>query len=281
MDKLLDILMDVLIDGIKIIPFLFIAFLLIEFIEHKFSKKTVKAISKSGKFGPLVGSLVGAFPQCGFSVLATNLYVTRIVSIGTLIAVYLSTSDEMLPIMISEKVPAWEIVKLVGLKFIIGLVVGFIIDFIFRKKEKKNFHICEEEHCHCEKNIWVSSLVHTLKTLGFIMLVSFLLDCAFEYGGEDIINKVLKGSPIFAPFIASLVGLIPNCGASVAITELYLNNAITLGTCMAGLLTGAGIGLLVLFKSNKDVKENLIIALSIYLIGVFFGVLINLIGLFV
>ena len=281
MDKLLDILMDVLIDSVKLIPFLFIAFLIIELIEHRFTKKTVNAISKSGKFGPLIGSVAGAFPQCGFSVLATNLYVTRIVSIGTLVAIYLSTSDEILPIMISEHVAIPEILKIVGLKVLIGMIVGFIIDFIFRKKEKKSFDICKEEKCHCGENIWLSSLIHTLKTLVFIALISFAIDCMFEYGGEDIINKVLKGSPVFAPFVSSLVGLIPNCGASVAITELYLSNAITFGTAMAGLLTGSGLALLVLFKSNKDLKENLVILLSIYLIGVLCGVVINLIGLFV
>lgn len=276
---MLEIIKDTLLDGLKLLPFLFFAFLIIELIEHKLNGKSQKIISKSGKIGPLLGSLLGLFPQCGFSCLATNLYVTRIISLGTLISIYLSTSDEMLPILISNGANFNEIFKLLIIKFIIGLISGFIIDFILRKKEtqKTNYELCDKEHCHCEKGIFISTLIHTLKTLLFIMIVSLLLNILLESIGEENLSKIFMKNNILAPFISSLVGLIPNCGASVIITELYLNNAISLGSCMAGLLTGSGVAILLLFKSNKNTKENITILSIIYLIGVISGIIIELI----
>lgn len=273
--KMLDIILDTLIDSLKMLPFLFVAFLLIELIEHKFSDKTKKVISSSGKFGPLLGGILGAVPQCGFSVLATNLYVTRIVSLGTLIAIYLSTSDEMLPILISHNVPISEIIKLISIKVVIGLIFGFIIDLIYHNKKKSDFHICEDSDCDCEESIIKSSIIHTLKTISFIALITFLLNILFTYFNEDIIKNVMSQNKILTPFISSLIGLIPNCGSSVMITELYLNNVITLGSTMAGLLTGSGVAILVLFKSNKNIKENLVILSLIYSIGVVSGIIIN------
>ena len=272
---MLDIILDTLIDSLKMLPFLFVAFLLIELIEHKFSDKTKKVISSSGKFGPLLGGILGAVPQCGFSVLATNLYVTRIVSLGTLIAIYLSTSDEMLPILISHNVPISEIIKLISIKVVIGLIFGFIIDLIYHNKKKSDFHICEDSDCDCEESIIKSSIIHTLKTISFIALITFLLNILFTYFNEDIIKNVMSQNKILTPFISSLIGLIPNCGSSVMITELYLNNVITLGSTMAGLLTGSGVAILVLFKSNKNIKENLVILSLIYSIGVVSGIIIN------
>lgn len=276
---MLDIIKDTLIDGIRLIPFLFIAFLIIEIIEHKLTKKSKKIISKSGKFGPIIGSILGIFPQCGFSVMATNLYVTRIITLGTLISIYLSTSDEMLPILISEKVDANIIIKILLIKVLIGILCGFIIDVIIRKthkKEKETYDICEKEHCHCNKGIIKSSIIHTLKTLIFIMLISFILNIILETLGENNLSKIFMKNTLFGPFFASIVGLIPNCGASVMITELYLNNAISLGSTIAGLLTGSGVAILVLFKSNKNIKENISILLTIYFIGTISGVIIEL-----
>ncbi|MDE5631016.1 MAG: arsenic efflux protein, partial [Bacilli bacterium] len=230
---MLDIILDTLIDSLKMLPFLFVAFLLIELIEHKFSDKTKKIISSSGKFGPLLGSVLGAVPQCGFSVLATNLYITRIVSLGTLIAIYLSTSDEMLPILISHNVGANEIIKLISIKVVIGMIIGFIIDLIYHNNKKSDFHICEDSDCDCEESIIKSSIIHTLKTISFIALITFLLNILFTYFNEELIKNIVSQNKIFTPFIASLIGLIPNCGSSVMITELYLNNVITLGSTMA------------------------------------------------
>lgn len=280
---MLDVVKDTLVDGLKLLPFLFISFLIIEFIEHKLSTKSKKMISKSGKFGPVIGGLLGIVPQCGFSVTATNLYVTRIITLGTLISIYLSTSDEMLPILISNKTDATTIFKILGIKLFVGVLCGFIIDLIFRKDKKKEtmtYDICKDDDCHCkDSNILKSSIIHTLKTLAFIMAVSFVLNTILYYVGEEYLSKLFLKNSLFSPFIMSLVGLIPNCGASIIITELYISHAITLGSAMAGLLTGSGVALLVLFKTNKDMKENFKIAGCIYFIGAIFGILIELIEL--
>ena len=278
-----DIIIDTLVDALKILPFLFITFLLLELLEHKLSNKTKNVISKSGKVGPIIGSLLGVIPQCGFSVVATNLYITRVISLGTLFSIYLSTSDEMLPIMLSQNVSFKTILFILLIKVIAGLLFGFIIDLVIRKnnKNKYDYHICEEEHCHCDHGIVKSSLKHTFNIIIFIIGVSFILNVVFLYCGNDLISKIFMKDTLFGPFLGSLVGLIPNCGASVILTEMFLKGAINLGTCMAGLLTGSGVALLVLFKSNKNIKENLCICLTLYLIGVLVGIFIEFIGILI
>ena len=274
-----EILVDTLLDSVKLLPFLFLAFFIIEFIEHKFSKEAKKIVGKSGKFGPLVGSLLGLFPQCGFSVMATNLYTTRIITLGTLIAIYLSTSDEMLAIMLSNNTDISVILQLLGIKFFVGMFFGFLIDFVLRKStknQKLDYHLCKEDHCHCKDGLLLSSLKHTLNTILFIMVATFLLNLVIYYVGEDSISKVFLKDSLLAPFIASVVGLIPNCASSVVITQLYLDGAISFGTTVAGLLTGSGVALLVLFKSNKNLKENLTILFTVYGIGAGVGVVIEL-----
>lgn len=267
-----EIIKDTLLDTLKLLPFLFVAFLIIELIEHKLDSN--KIIKKSGKYGPIIGSLLGAFPQCGFSVLATNLYVTRVITLGTLISIYLSTSDEMLPVLLSHNVDIIIILKIIGLKILIGMISGFIIDLILRKKVvKTNYEICDEEHCNCKNGIIKSSLIHTLKTGLFLIFITFILNIIFEFFGETFISKLFLKNSIFAPFISSLVGLIPNCGSSLLITELYLNGAINFSSLLSGLLTGSGVAILVLFKSNKDKKDNLKILLLIYFIGVISGII--------
>ena len=273
-----DIIIDTLIDTLKLVPFLFIAFLLIELFEHKFSKKSIKVVESSGKYGPILGSFLGIIPQCGFSVMATNLYVTRLITLGTLISIYLSTSDEMLPILISEKAEFSLIIKILLIKLFIGMLAGFIIDKIFKfKKEKKNYDICEEEHCHCKESIIISSLKHTLNIVVFILLINFILNICFNYLGQDYLSKILLKDSFFGPFISGLIGLIPNCGASVMLTELYINNAINFGSLISGLLTGSGIAIMILFKTNKHFLENLKIVGILYLIGVLSGIIIELI----
>ncbi len=278
-----EVILDTLLDTIKLIPFLFIAFLLIELMEHKLSNKNKKIITKSKKYGPVLGSLLGALPQCGFSVMATNLYVTRIITLGTLISIYLSTSDEMLPILISEKAPFNLIAKIILIKVLLGIIYGIIVDIIFTKifknKEKENYEICDKEHCHCEEHILLSSLKHTLKIVLFILITTFILNTLFHYVGEDYLSKILLKDNIFGPFITCLIGLIPNCGASVILTELYLNNAISLSALLSGLLSSSGTALLVLFKSNKNIKENIFILSLLYLIGVFTGIILELVNL--
>ena len=275
---MLDIIMDTLLDVLKLIPFLFVTFILLEVFEHKFNKKTKEKVSKAGKLGPLFGSLLGALPQCGFSTMATNMYAARVISLGSLISIYLSTSDEMLPIMISEQVAIGEIVKILLFKVCIGMVCGFVIDLVLRKKEKEHIKdICEEEHCHCENGILRSSIKHTLNISLFILIINFILNMGMEYLGEEYLSKLFLKDSFFGPFVSSLVGLIPNCGASVMITELYLNEAISFGSCIAGLLTGSGVGLLLLFKVNHNLKENISIITTLYLIGVISGIIINII----
>ena len=274
-----DIVIDTLIDGVKLIPFLFIAFLIIELIEHKLSKKNKNLITKTGKFGPMFGSILGMFPQCGFSVLATNLYVTRIITLGTLISIYLSTSDEMLPILLSQNVEVGIIIKILLIKLFIGMVSGFIIDFILRKKEFKvevDYEICHEENCHCKEHLLLSVIKHTIHITLFLMIISFLLNCLLEYTGVLDTNNIIANNP-FSVFVTSLIGLIPNCGASVMITTLYLKDIISFASMISGLLTGSGVALLVLFRSNKKISENILILSLIYFIGSISGLIIELV----
>lgn len=277
--KMKEIILDTLLDALKLLPFLFLAFFIIEFIEHRLTKKSKNIITKSQKLGPIIGSILGSFPQCGFSVMATNLYTTRIITLGTLIAVYLSTSDEMLPILLSEKVDIKIIVHIILIKIALGMFYGLAIDFFFRQKEnKEKYTICEEEHCHCENGIILSSIKHTLNTVLFIILTSFIINVLFVYIGEDYLSKILLKDSIISPFITCLIGLIPNCGSSIILTELYLNSAISFSSFISGLLTGSGTALLILIKSNKNMKENIMIIALIYLLGAFSGVIINIIG---
>lgn len=271
-----DILIDTCLDSLKLIPFLFVAFLIIELFEHKLAKKTKESIIKTKKFGPIVGALLGAIPQCGFASVATNLYVTRIISLGTLISIYLSTSDEMLPILLSHNTPIKDILVILGIKVAIGMFMGVIIDFLIRKQEKGEFSICDDDKCDCKDSIIKSSIIHTLKTIIFIFLVTLLLNILMSYISEEVLSNIFMKNSLFAPIFASLIGLIPNCASSVVITEFYLNGIITMGTCIAGLLTNAGLALIVLFKTNKNIKENIGILSIIYLIGVISGIIINL-----
>ena len=283
MHELLHILEHTLLDSIKIFPFLLIAYLIMEFIEHKTTDKTRDAIKKSGKFGPFIGSLLGAFPQCGFSVTATNLYAGRVITLGTLFAVYLSTSDEMLPILLTEGVAGPLILKILGIKILIGILAGIVIDLIAsrfhknKEEENKIESICEHDHCHCEESIWKSAIKHTISVFAFILLISLVLNIAIEYIGEDNLARLVSGKPIVTALIACAIGLIPNCASSVILTELYLSNVLTLAIMIGGLLVNAGVGLLVLFKVNHNLKENIKIVLGLYAIGVISAILLQFI----
>ncbi len=279
---MLEVIEETLLDSIKLIPFLFIAYLIMEYIEHKTSQKSRETIKKSGKFGPLIGSFLGIFPQCGFSVVATNFYAGRVITLGTLISVYLTTSDEMIPIMISEAVPLWTILKILFVKLVIGIVAGFVIDFVLRlinknkKIEEENIvDLCEHDHCHCEKGILKSSIHHTLSIFVFILIVTFIINTAIYFIGEENISNILLNKPILGPIVSSLIGLIPNCASSVIITNMYLKNVINVGTMIAGLLVNAGVGLVVLFKTNKKIKENIAIICLLYVVGVISGIVLE------
>lgn len=282
---MLDIFVDAIIDSIKILPFLFITYLIMEYIEHKTSDKTKESIKKSGKFGPLIGSVLGIFPQCGFSVAATNLYAARIITLGTLIAVYLSTSDEMIPILISESVPLDVIFKILGIKLVVGIIAGFAIELFInlknngKKEDNKIIDLCENEHCHCEKGLLSSSLKHTFSILGFIFIITLIINTLIFIIGEDKLSSLVLNQPILGPVIAGVIGLIPNCAASVIITELYLEGLISVATMISGLLVSAGVGLIVLFKVNKNIKQNIKIMLLLYSIGVTSGIVLELLGI--
>ena len=282
---MLEILQDTLIDSIKLLPFLLITYLIMEYIEHKTKEKTKEAIKKSGKFGPFFGSILGIVPQCGFSVSATNLYAARVITLGTLISVYLSTSDEMLPIFLSEAVSIDIILKILGIKLIIGMLAGFIIDFVIRLKnknqieEEKIIDLCEKEHCHCEHGIFKSAFKHTMHIFVFILLVTLVLNTVIHLVGEETIANFMLNKPILAPIFAGIIGLIPNCASSVILTQMYLENVISFATMISGLLVGAGVGIAVLFKTNKGIKQNLKIISLLYVIGVTSGIILELFGL--
>ncbi len=270
---MLDAILDGVIDTVKIVPFLFISFFIIEILEHKLNSN--KKLEKAGKFGPLFGSLLGIVPQCGIASIATNLYVTGIISVGTLISVFLSTSDEMIPILLSENVSLKFIFIVLTIKFLIGVASGFVIDLFYQKKNTEDYSLCEEEHCHCEEHIFISALKHTVNISLFILVVNILLNLIFSYGLEDLLSNLLLSDSIFSPFITSLIGLIPNCASSIIITKLYLVSSISFGSLIAGLLANSGIALIILAKTNKNKKENLVIILLTYLIGVLVGIILN------
>lgn len=280
-----DILLDTVMDSVKLLPFLFLTYLLMEALEHHTGGKVQNRIRTAGKFGPVWGGVLGVVPQCGFSAAASSLYAGRVITVGTLLAIYLSTSDEMLPILISESVPAAVIGKILGVKVAIAIVSGLLIEFIYvrvlkRQEKDMDIHVvCEEEHCHCEDGIFVSALKHTLKIFFYIFLISLVLNLVIAVIGEDALAGIFSGMPVVGELIAALVGLIPNCASSVVITELYLDGIIGAGAMMSGLLVNAGVGILVLFRLNRNVKQNAGIVGVLYGLGVFWGVIIELTGI--
>lgn len=281
MHEILHILEHTAIETLRILPFLFITYLIMEYIEHKTSEKSKKIIQKSGKFGPVLGAIVGIFPQCGFSVSATNLYAARVITLGTLISVYLATSDEMLPILLTESVPVTTILTILGIKLVIGIIAGFAIDAVIRliKKEKqeeqKIEELCEHDHCHCEEGIVVSAAKHTLNIIIFIFLITLVINGIIELIGEETISNFISQNAVLGPIIAGFIGLIPNCASSVILTELFIKNVISMPMLISGVAVNAGVGLLVLFKTNKNLKENLTIVGLLYAIGVFAGMILQ------
>ena len=294
---MLHLIEDALMDSVKLIPFLFLTYLAMEYLEHRTGEHARKLIRRpgaaedtghsprrhfaAGLAAPIVGGLLGALPQCGFSAAASNLYAGRVITLGTLMAVYLSTSDEMLPILISQRAPVGMILKILAGKALVGMAAGLVIDLLGRNREGRRkpdgiHDICEQERCHCEKGILRSALAHTAKIALFILAVNLVLNLILHFAGEDALANLLLDKPVLAPVLAGLVGLIPNCAGSVVITQLYLSESISLGAAMAGLLSGSGVGLLVLFRVNHDRRENLKILALLYGIGVVAGILIGL-----
>ncbi len=279
----LEVLMDAVVDTVKLIPFLFLTYLAMEYLEDRAGEKTIQMVEKTGKAGPLIGAAAGILPQCGFSAAASSLYSGGVITAGTLLAIFLSTSDEMLPIFISESVAFATILQILLTKAAIGAVTGFVFDISLRIRHrimggKQHIHeLCEQDHCHCEEgSIWKSAIRHTLQITAFIFVVSLLAGFAIEIVGEQTIAGALSAHTVSGVFLCALVGLIPNCAASVMLTELYLMGLLGYGQMMAGLLVGAGVGLLVLFRTNRHrLKDNLKLTLALYLAGVVWGLLLS------
>lgn len=342
MDYIFDITLDAVLDTLKLIPFLFLTYLAMEAIEQKSNGKAEEIVQRAGFAGPIVGSLVGAFPQCGFSAAASTLYAAKVITVGTLISVYLATSDELLPILIAEQADPILIAKILGIKVAIGMLMGFIIDAIVRitqKDKEKHLHICdlcERDNCGCDHNhedhfhnehshvhphnckreedhryehhdhehshhdhehnhehghehhghshehkggIARSALVHTVQVTLFIFVITLGLNAVIGLVGEDALGAFLSSQPALSIVASAMVGLIPNCASSVVITELFLEGTISTGSMLAGLLVAAGVGLLVLFRSNRPMKNNVGILVVLFLMGVFWGSVIDLIGI--
>lgn len=340
MEMIFDALLDAVLDTAKLIPFLFITYMGMEYLEHKAEKHTTGMLEKAGHFGPLIGAVVGILPQCGFSAAASSLFAGGVISVGTLIAVFLSTSDEMLPIFISEGVHPATMVKILATKAMLGLISGFLLDIFMRhgrhtKAPEKHIHdLCVHEHCDCDSDeeeedelhaeaahthetdaddhahrpvaeehhshehapvhahaghhhhhqkgfmgIAMPALHHTIQITGFIFFITLIITLLVEGIGAEAIGHFLSGKPVIGVFLAGVVGLIPNCAASVSITQLYLMGILNAGQMMAGLLVGAGVGLLVLFRTNDHPNENLRITIMLYGLGVFWGLVIEYMGI--
>lgn len=263
---------------LTLLPFLYITYLAMEFLEHKLQGHSNRWMEKAGRLGPLVGGLVGVLPQCGFSAVAANFYAGRIISVGTLLAVFLSTSDEMLPLLISHQTAPLKMVEILALKAAIGIAAGFLVDLLLRKRKQPEDigHLCEHEHCHCHQgNLFLSALRHTVSIWLFLLVISIALEVVLHEVGEDTLYNILQGHSILTVVASALVGLIPNCAASVTITTLYLDGLLSFGAMMAGLLVGAGMGLLVLLRMNRDWKDNLRIIGLLLAVGIICGVVLD------
>lgn len=279
---MLDVIIDTLLDTLKLVPFLFITYLILDLIERKSSEKTLNMIAHADISGPIIGALVGIVPQCGFSASAASLYALRYISVGSLMAVFLATSDEMLPILITEAVPVGIILKILAAKLISGIIVGLFLDkviYLFKdKREKTDDYLVFEDSCGCVQcGTWYSSILRTLQIAGFILIVTFILNTVIYFVGTEALSKLILNKPILGPILSAAVGLIPNCASSVVITELYLSGAMSTGAMLAGLLSASGVGLLILFRVNEgEKKENLTILSILYASGVVIGILFDL-----
>ena len=321
MELMVDVLIDTAKDSLTLIPFLFVTYVVMETIEHSAEGRAEQLIRRAGVAGPAVGALLGALPQCGFSAVAGTLYAGRIITAGTLVAVILSTSDELIPVFLANGAAIEQLVWIIGVKVIIGMVVGFAADFVLRELHRTGDghphirELCERAHCHCGdmeaawdvradgvsahdhtherehdhahghedehkgsarwKHILRSSLVHTVQVGLFIVAITFVCGLVIEGVGNDAIASVLNAQPLLTTALAALIGLVPNCAASVAIAELYLEGALGVGPMLAGLLVSGGMGLLVLFRTNYDMRQNVIIASFVYLVGVTCGLIVG------
>ena len=278
----LHVLNEVFLQGflntLKLVPFLFLTYLLMEFIEHRSAERAQSFMRRAGVLGPLVGGALGAVPQCGFSAAASNLFAGRVITVGTLVAVFLSTSDEMLPILITGNIPVGTVLLILLYKAAVGIAVGLLLDLIIRltrgRREDINIDaICDEDNCHCERGIVYSAVHHTLTISLFVLLVTFAINGLVCAVGEERLGSAVGSLPVLSHLIAAILGLIPNCAASVVLSTLCAEGLISAGVMMAGLFSNAGVGLLVLFRVNKKLTENLFIVGLLVVTGLIFGLL--------
>lgn len=277
-------ILEALTDSLKLIPFLFVTYLAMGILERAAGDKARNAIAEAGKVGPIWGGLLGGIPQCGFSAAASYFYIGKVLTLGTLIAIYLSTSDEMLPILISEQVSIKTIISIMAAKVIIGILSGYGVELFFGWLAKgrhipKDFEGEFQPGCQCATSLLVDSVVRTLQVFFFILVICIIIECTVDALGQDAISGLFQNVPVVGELIAALVGLIPNCAPSVIITQLYLEGVIGAGPMMSGLLSGAGVGILVLFRENHHWKQNLLVVLILYVVSVFWGVAIELLGI--
>ena len=300
-------------DTLYLIPFLWVPYLAIEWLAHKTGDRTQNGIRLAVASGPIVGAFLGVVPQCGFSAVAATLYAGRVITLGTLFAVFLSTSDEMLPIFLAEAVPGNTILSIMGAKVVIGMVMGFVVDAVLRlarrDKDRLRIHeLCEQDQCGCNhdchtceaaperayehhddvehthshghgwKGILLSATKHTVQVTLFIFAITIVLNIVLETVGEEALARFLGDNPAFSVFATALVGLIPNCAASVVIAQLYVEGVLGAGAMLAGLLVSAGVGLLVLVRANRPWRQNAAIIALLYVIGVFWGLVCNGLG---
>jgi hypothetical protein len=275
---MLEVLLDTLKDSLNILPFLFLTYLVIEYIGHRSSHKLIYGLRSFGVPG---GALLGSFPQCGFSVAAANLYTNKVISAGTLIAVFISTSDEAIPVILANSGSLNTILKLIATKIIIALIAGFLADYslkkFFKSEKLKDIKSIKSHHYHdCHDGIFKSALKHTIHIFVFMVITIFIMNLLISFIGEENLSRVLLTDNILQPAIVALIGFIPNCASSIIITQLYISGSLSFGSAVAGLSTGAGVGLIVLFKENKNIQENIKIMLYIYVISIIAGSIIQM-----
>lgn len=280
----LDALLDALKDTAWALPFLFAAYLLMEILERHSEILAGKLFSRKKYFGPLIGSALGLIPQCGFSAAMSNLFCGGVIQVGTLIAVFLATSDEALILLIQGAVAGTvevaPIIKLLAAKFTAGIIFGYILNFFFRKHENDRdiSDMCQDEHCGCEtsRTVWKPAIIHTLKMVIWIFVICLALNILIALVGEETIARWIGGNFFFQPLLTALVGLIPNCAVSVLFTQLYISGSLNFASTVAGLCTGAGLGLIVLFKMNRNKKECFMTVGLLYICGALTGLILNL-----
>lgn len=279
MELFMDVLLDTIIDSLRMLPFLFAAFLLLEALEHYSTAFINKTLVQINKAGPLAGAVSGCIPQCGFSVMASNLYAGGVISCGTLLSVFLATSDEAVLILIGHPGNGDAILSLIITKVIIAVAAGYITDIFLSRRiasSKQIEDLCSHCGCHNHHGILKPALNHTLKLFAYIFIFSGILNLLIELLGLNTLSTFLLEGSVLQPFLAALIGFIPNCAASVLLTELYLSGALSFASVVAGLCTNAGIGLIVLFRVNKNPKENLKITGLLYTAAVIAGVILSI-----